>query len=228
VSQLKTQTQSIILVSENIRLRDTYSQHIAFMSDFIVEKCSTISQLDQQTDSGHLLIVCLEAKNSEVIQQFQEKISSLSQGQFYKALGIIIEIDTIAEIPSLQVDNIISPDFGFYLKLTETQINASSLTLLLKGYGVLDPNIPLDLTKMTSSFREETSALQNQSQALSPREWEIIDCLIEGKTNKEIAYDLDITLRTVKFHVSSILEKTSTQSRTEAVVWALKQGRGAI
>ena len=58
----------------------------------------------------------------------------------------------------------------------------------------------------------------------SPREFEVLKLAAEGLTNKEIAYRLGISDRTVQFHINSIFNKTSTQSRTEAVAMALKNG----
>ncbi len=58
----------------------------------------------------------------------------------------------------------------------------------------------------------------------SPREHEVLTRVAEGLTNKEIAYRLGISDRTVQFHLNSIFNKTATQSRTEAVALALKKG----
>lgn len=53
--------------------------------------------------------------------------------------------------------------------------------------------------------------------ALTPRERDIFRLVVDGLSNKHIATKLFITQRTVKFHVSNILRKLKTQSRTEAV-----------
>ena len=58
----------------------------------------------------------------------------------------------------------------------------------------------------------------------SPREHEVLTLAAEGLTNKEIAYRLGISERTVQFHINSIFNKTATNSRTEAVALALKNG----
>ncbi len=57
----------------------------------------------------------------------------------------------------------------------------------------------------------------------SPREFEVITLAAQGLTNKEIAYRLHLSERTVQFHMNSIFNKTTTNSRTEAVALALKQ-----
>lgn len=59
---------------------------------------------------------------------------------------------------------------------------------------------------------------------LTPREWQVLQLLAEGLTNKGIALRLDISDHTVKFHVNGILSKLGAQSRTEAVVRATRLG----
>ena len=62
----------------------------------------------------------------------------------------------------------------------------------------------------------------------SPREHEVLVHAADGLTNKEIAYRLGISERTVQFHINSIFHKTGTNSRTEAVALALKNGWLAV
>ncbi len=59
---------------------------------------------------------------------------------------------------------------------------------------------------------------------LSPREVQILDNIAQGMTNKEVAYALAISEQTVKNHMSSILRKLSVNDRTQAVVYAIRQG----
>ncbi len=59
---------------------------------------------------------------------------------------------------------------------------------------------------------------------LTEREKEVLGLLVEGLTNPEIAERLFVSKSTVKFHVSSILNKLQVSSRTEAVAKALQEG----
>jgi DNA-binding NarL/FixJ family response regulator len=59
---------------------------------------------------------------------------------------------------------------------------------------------------------------------LTPREREVLEFLVEGESNKVIAYRLHISEHTVKFHVASIFGKLGVNTRTEAVTQALRRG----
>src|SRR6266481_7691827 len=56
---------------------------------------------------------------------------------------------------------------------------------------------------------------------LSPREQSILQCLIEGDSNKCIARKIDIAEATVKVHVKAILRKIRVQNRTQAAIWGM-------
>ncbi len=58
----------------------------------------------------------------------------------------------------------------------------------------------------------------------SPREHQVLGLVAQGLTNKEIAYRLGLSERTIQFHMNSIFNKSGTQSRTEAVALALRKG----
>jgi len=58
----------------------------------------------------------------------------------------------------------------------------------------------------------------------SPRERQVLTLAAEGLTNREIAYRLGISDRTVQFHMNSVFNKTGASSRTEAATLALRQG----
>ncbi len=60
--------------------------------------------------------------------------------------------------------------------------------------------------------------------ALTNREREVLRLLAEGVGNKEIAWRLNITEHTVKFHVSSLMTKLNAGSRTEAVTQGIRRG----
>jgi len=86
---------------------------------------------------------------------------------------------------------------------------------------------PAVATKVLAEFRELSVYGPGSSHVfapLSPREVQILDNIAQGMTNKEVAYTLAISEQTVKNHMSSILRKLSVNDRTQAVVYAMRQG----
>ncbi len=63
-----------------------------------------------------------------------------------------------------------------------------------------------------------------ENNSLSDREREILQLVSQGKSNKEIASDLFISVNTVKVHVSNVYEKIGVASRTEATLYAIENG----
>ena len=60
---------------------------------------------------------------------------------------------------------------------------------------------------------------------LTAREIEVLACLAAGMSNKQVARSLGISIRTVTVHVSNLLRKTRSASRTEAALWAVRHQR---
>jgi len=59
---------------------------------------------------------------------------------------------------------------------------------------------------------------------LTPREMQILQLVIEGKTNRAIAIEIYISEKTVEFHLDHIYTKIGVRSRLMAGVWAIQQG----
>jgi DNA-binding NarL/FixJ family response regulator len=59
---------------------------------------------------------------------------------------------------------------------------------------------------------------------LTPRELEILQLVIAGKTNKAIAKEIYISAKTVEFHLENIYRKLGARTRLMAGMWALQNG----
>ena len=59
---------------------------------------------------------------------------------------------------------------------------------------------------------------------LTPREFEVLQLVIKGKSNTEIAKELLITVHTVKAHITNIFEKMSVHDRVQAAIKAVREG----
>jgi DNA-binding NarL/FixJ family response regulator len=82
-------------------------------------------------------------------------------------------------------------------------------------------------SKILQEFRQPEQSPARPSETedeLTPREIEVLELVVEGGTNREIAESLSITENTVKIHLRNILEKLHLQNRIQAAVYAVRQG----
>lgn len=80
------------------------------------------------------------------------------------------------------------------------------------------------IARQIEASRRSYSEPGNPYHPLSDREMEVLNCVVGGMSNKEIAALLGISHQTVKNHITSILRKFNVEDRTQAVVYALKRG----
>jgi DNA-binding NarL/FixJ family response regulator len=59
---------------------------------------------------------------------------------------------------------------------------------------------------------------------LTPREHEVLTCITRGNNNRDIAHQLGIAEKTVRIHVSSVLDKMGVRDRTQAAICAIQRG----
>ena len=108
---------------------------------------------------------------------------------------------------------------GFIPKSLKRNEIIEALKQVLEG----EIYIPSVLDQDNDAAREEASIL-GRIEALTPQQKVVLRHLVNGKLNKQIAYELDVSMTTVKAHVSAILQKLSAYSRTQAVILANKVG----
>jgi DNA-binding CsgD family transcriptional regulator len=101
---------------------------------------------------------------------------------------------------------------------------ADRLTALLAnipGLRVVRSNEFPDVVLVVST---EVSTPTDGDVPLTPRELEVLILLAEGKSNKEIARSLGISVHTAKFHVGALIDKLDAVRRTDAVAHAARRG----
>jgi DNA-binding NarL/FixJ family response regulator len=91
---------------------------------------------------------------------------------------------------------------------------------VVRGLSYVTPQIS---QAMEERFIRDPAAL-NRPKHLTDRQHEVLQMLAEGRSMKEIAYILQITHRTVRFHKSRIMEELSLTTNSELVQYAIKHG----
>ncbi len=112
---------------------------------------------------------------------------------------------------------------GFLLKSMSSEALVESLRLVDLGEKVF----PTKLATMITSGQIDPTATEARVSAvkgLSGREREIMRCLVHGESNKVIARQLGITEATVKVHLKAVLRKLNVSNRTQAAIWAVRNG----
>jgi NarL family two-component system response regulator YdfI len=107
---------------------------------------------------------------------------------------------------------------GYLLKDSGRQALFDAIRAAARGESLLTSAV---IDKVVAHLGGTKSS---QPSPLSEREMEVLGLMAQGQANKEIAHQLSISERTVKAHVTSILNKLGVNSRTEAVAVALRQG----
>ena len=118
---------------------------------------------------------------------------------------------------------------GYIMKGATPEQTISAIKSVYEGVGWIDPSI----AKMVFSNLQKPSAnvvtepepkKSNNSYGLTERELDVLELMVEGLSNPQIADKLVITKATAKAHVHSILQKLCVSSRTQATVTAMKEG----
>lgn len=127
---------------------------------------------------------------------------------------------------------------GYIPKTSSNSLIISAINLVLAG-GVYIPHELLYSAKNTPVSQEKQKEYmaplktlekltinntENTSKGLTDRQIDIVKCIAEGLSNKQIAYKLNLTEGTVKVHITVILKILNVKNRTSAVIEAAKRG----
>ncbi|MFS8105120.1 response regulator transcription factor [Lentzea alba] len=106
---------------------------------------------------------------------------------------------------------------GYLLKDTDADQVSAAVRAAHRGQVHLDPAVARTLTRTLV-------APDRSASALTPREREILVLVAQGQSNRDIAGTLVISERTARTHVSNVLSKLGFVSRTQAALWAVREG----
>ncbi|HKA39384.1 MAG TPA: response regulator transcription factor [Burkholderiales bacterium] len=112
---------------------------------------------------------------------------------------------------------------GFIPKSSTPEVLIQALRLVL-ARGVYLPPTVLDAARTPAPAESRATACDTALPGLTPRQMAVLRCVIQGKSNKIIARELDVSEGTVKAHLSSVLRALDARNRTEAVYAAAKLG----
>jgi len=144
--------------------------------------------------------------------------------------GLAATMSITEKAPDVKVV-MLSSSYSDHLGLTTLRAGASgyvcksvgldglpgALRCACNGEAVVPPGLTMRLIEGMRCIREDGAGIRPVRSTLTSREWEILDLLCQDRSIDDIAYDLVLSVETVRSHVKSILRKLGVRSQREAI-----------
>jgi two-component system nitrate/nitrite response regulator NarL len=198
-------------------------EHVLSGSPFVLTKTVVAAGpglADNKTEQPALVIIAANRFSGLMAGAIQKVKEQFPQARIV-ALADQFDPDCVRKAYEAGTD-------GIFLTALSPQALVTSLELVMLGESM----VPMALG--WSMLNEQSSSPTPESQGeavtplpsdprmhkLSPREAEILRCIMQGHPNKVIARKCDVTEATIKVHVKAILRKVGVSNRTQAAMWA--------
>ncbi len=107
---------------------------------------------------------------------------------------------------------------GYIPKRSDAKVLNNALRLILDGGTYVPPNLIENIA--SNPLNSKNSGTKN----LTYRQSQVLDLIAQGKSNKQIAFDMGVSESTVKLHINALLRSLHVSNRTQAVITAQKMG----
>jgi NarL family two-component system response regulator YdfI len=191
----------------------------------ILETAEGIDIVGEASDGAECLQLVAERKPHVILMDLQmprmDGITAIGHLRREHPEIAIVILTTFNE-DDLMVRGLQAGARGYLLKDTSRENLLDTIQAAAKGETLLRPEI---LARVLSASAASKPVSINQTDLqLTERELEVLQSAARGERNKEIAYKLGITERTVKAHLASIYQKFNVDSRAAAVAVAAQKG----
>ncbi len=226
----------ILIVDDHSLLREGLKRILNMEDDFeVVGECSdgteVLSVCEQVQPDVVLMDINMPGQNGVVsTEELKKRFPDI------KVIILSIHDDESYVFETLRIGAV-----GYLLKDMDSSELIHAIRSVVDGYAYIHPKVSgklinqlrrmtyLDQTglvqKSNQVIREGAEYVSNTAESpLTRREAEVLRLMAEGKNNKMIAECLFISEKTVKNHVSSILQKLDVDDRTQAVINSIKRG----
>jgi len=222
-----TETIKIALIDDHKLFREGVKRILSFESSFeVVAEGGDGKEVNELVESHRPDIVLMDINMPE-INGIEATKSLLNNYPGTKVIILSIHDDENYVTHALQ-----SGAQGYLLKEIDTESLLEAIKVVYEGGSYLHPKVTHNLVQEYRKLVEDKKAQTGINQIeyrkplhlLTRRECQVLQLLSEGQSNRMIAETLVISEKTVKNHVSNILQKMKVNDRTQAVVKAIKNG----
>ena len=205
---LITDEQSLFRDGLSLRLKQI-NQDIAILQSSNLVDMQKILSKEPDIDILIVDIDLAELNAAEIIN----KIKNLAPNTKIVAISSSEDTRNIKKILSCGVK-------GYIPKRSDSNILSGALKLILDG-GTYIPPAMLDNGIDYNGSSHISNPLKKN---LTNRQSQVLDLIAQGKSNKQIAYDMGVSEATVKLHINALLRSLKVNNRTQAVITAQKNG----
>lgn len=205
---LITDEQALFRDGLSLRLKQIKPNISILQTSSLAEMQKTLSE-NPDIDIILLDIDLAELSAAEIIG----KIKTMAPNAKIVAISTSEETKNIKKILSFGVK-------GYIPKRSDINILSGALKLILDG-GTYLPPVLLENNLNINDENKNTSFLKKN---LTNRQSQVLDLIAQGKSNKQIAYDMGVSEATVKLHINALLRSLKVNNRTQAVITAQKLG----
>lgn len=205
----------IALCEDNEYFRDSLRQFIEDTPGFMVTTCLS---------SAHNIIECLKKDLPDLILMDIDmpgmtgiEATSLIKAHFPEVQVMIL---TVYEDDERIFQAIMAGANGYLLKKTSPVRILEAINEVLEGGASMSASI---VKKVLSFFNQKANSANSNDYTLSLRELDILKCLVNGDSYKMIADHCNISIGTVRSHISAIYRKLHINSKSEAVAKAIRE-----
>jgi two-component system, NarL family, response regulator YdfI len=191
----------------------------------ILETAENIEVVGEATDGSECLRLVVELKPDVILMDLQmPRMDGITAIQHLRKdhAEIAIVILTTYNEDDLMIRGLQAGARGYLLKDSSREHLLDTIIAASKGETLLKPEILARV--LATPSQPKPAAPRSVASTLTERELEVLQSAARGERNKEIAYKLGITERTVKAHLASIYQKFGVDSRASAVAIAAQKG----
>lgn len=215
-----TEPITVLIVEDHPVVRDGLVGYISTAQDMQV--------VGQTADGEEAVTLATELRPAVVLMDVVLSGSEIDGAEATRRITSLCPSIQVLALSAFQDDNKVFPTvkagaIGYLLKTSPSDQILDAIRQVARRQPYLDPPIYRKLTNyiVVGSGGSLSGELKPR---LTPREREVLPLLAQGLSNKEIAEQLVISVKTVKTHVSNILQKLHLTDRTQVRIWALHQG----
>ena len=211
---MNTPLERVLIVDDHSLVRDGMRSllEVTFPACDILEAGSLAEAVTELNRQGDVDMVLLDLHIPDV-----SRFSGLNElRDSFPSIPVVMFSGTLDRITVREA--LAAGAAGFVPKSLKRNEIVDALRQVLEG-EIFVPEIYED-----DETANEQSAILAKIDSLTPQQRVVLHHLVNGKLNKQIAYELNVSMTTVKAHVSAILQKLNAYSRTQAVILANRVG----